>query len=162
MLLSFFLGAAASWAISHFYYTRSQRDAQDGLIASRLDRCIDGDKAFLIAVQTSSEPVPRYGTFTIEHVKKDGTTQRWTSGTKIMVRSVEQRVENCNVTNSNNCKDDHKATASLTERATECVAYLLRQEFQSARFIEFDSSDSTAYSQFVAEHHREPRRAVSA
>ena len=112
MLLSFFVGAAASWAVSHFYYTRSRRDAQEGLIAARLDSCIDGDNAFLIAVQTSPEPVPRYGTFTVEHIKKDGTTQTWASGTKVMVRSVEHRVGNCTVTHSHNRRDDHNATVS--------------------------------------------------
>lgn len=155
--LSFTLGAVSSWAISHFYYTRSLKDMQDGLIASRLDNCIDGDKAFLIAIAASSAPVPRYGTFTVEHIKKDGTSQKWASGTKVMVRSVESRVGHCIVTHYDDRQSDCQATLSLSDRGKECVNYLLSHEFREARFVEFDSSELTALAQFVAEHNREPK-----
>lgn len=162
LLLSFLLGAAASWAISHFYYTRTQKDAQDGLIAARLEECIDVDKAFLIAIQTSPDSVPRYGTFTVELVKKGATAQRVSSGTKTMVRSIEHRVGNCIVTQSHNMQDDHQATMTLTDRGKECVSCLLRHVFDSARFVEFDSAEQIAHAQFVAEHNREPKRALPA
>lgn len=136
-IITFLLGAAASWVITHYYYRLSEKDAADALIATRLDKCIEGDKTFLVALFQAGKPLPRYARITVEYQRKDGTKSSFASGMDTMTRSVEYRVGHCTVGHSimeHNGIDENNHTLTLSERGEECARYLLRKEYLWAKF----------------------------
>ena len=157
LVLSFFLGAAASWVITHFYYRRSAQDAQDGLLEARLDKCIEGDLTFLVALYMTGKPVPRYANISVEHERLDGTTQTWASSMGTMVRSIEHRVEHCTVTHGGNRIDEDKETVTLSDRGRQCAEYLLRTKYRWARFDDVDDSEEVRRRLFRHERKRDPQ-----
>ena len=158
LLVSFALGAAASWAISHYYYRRSEKDAANAVLAQRLDACNEGDKTFLIAMLDADKPIPLYALTNVEFETQDGRKGLWASNSLIMSRSVNARAEHCIQHHSGSHIDEDRDTISLTERGRDNAEYLLRTEYQSARFSAIDDSDPIRLRLFRHEHKREPKK----
>ena len=127
IVLSFLLGALGSWAISHFYYRRSVRDADDALIASRIDDCTDGDNAFLVALSQESS-IPRYSLINVEFKRTDGSTSVYASNAGTMYRSIQHRIGNCLRISHDISIPENQKTVSLNSRGIQCASFIRRKQ----------------------------------
>jgi hypothetical protein len=156
--VSFFVGAASSWLVTHLYYRKALSVSRDTFMLSRLDKCNDGDLAFLVALLCAGRQIPRYAIINVEYRDKKGETHLFGSSMGTMVRSVEHRVGQCTVRHSSNMVDEDQATVTLTERGRECAEFIKRTKFPSASFTMIDDSPEHRTNHFRHEHNREPQR----
>ena len=157
--LSFVGGAIVSWLFAHYYYRKAQRDAQDGIIAIRLDSCTNSEKSFLVAMYTAGKPLPRYAAqITVEYERLDGPHESWAGGMRPFCRWIEQHVGHCIFFQGDDRIDEDMNTVSLSERGVECAKFLLRTEYKWAKFTLIDDSEVSRLIQFEDEHKRQPRK----
>jgi hypothetical protein len=160
LALSFLVGAASSWLVTHLYYRKALRDSRDTFMLSRLDQCNDGDLAFLLALYCAGRKVPRYAVINVEYTDAKGEAHSFGSSMGTMVRSVEHRVSQCIVLHSEDTLDEDEATVTLTNRGRECAEFVRRTKFPSASFTMIDDSRELRTAHFKQEHKREPQRAT--
>jgi len=158
LLVSFALGAVSSWAISHYYYRRTERDSVDALFAHRIDSCNEGDKTFLVAMKDANKPIPLYSSIHIEFETQGGRKGSWYGDSSTMSRSVNLRAKACTQHHSDSRMDEDRKTISLTQRGHENAEYLLRKEYKWAHFLSIEDSERIRLDLFQYEHKRKPKK----
>jgi len=137
IVVSFLLGALASWVISHVYYKRSraaaQSDARASLSAQRLEWAEPVHKTFIVALLNHRTPIPVFaqplnwsGTLT------SGSDASCASNGPTMWRLLHfHRLVSARRTPKT---PDHAQTFQLTDHGLESAQYLREREVAEAHF----------------------------
>ncbi|SRR6266568_36978 len=137
LIISFLVGAFASWVISHIYYRRSRADAQAdakaSLVAQRLESMEAVHKTFIVALLNHPTPVPVFAQpLNWSGRLKSGSDASCASNGPTMWRFLYfHRLVSHHRTPKT---PDYAQTFQFTERGLECAQYLRDREVAEAHF----------------------------